>query len=105
MDLQISYNFNQTASYTLTNGIPKAGGTNFEIRILHYPILTRFTSNVTGITGAIKLKGDSNPNAVYYNLIIPQNNTGSPQLVQVYGYTPQASPSQGLLILQVYQNG
>ena len=105
MDLQISYNFNQTASYTLNNGIAKAGGTNFEIRILHYPILTRFTSNIAGVTGAIELKGDSNPNAVYYIISIPQNNTGAPQLVQVYGFTPQASPSQGLLVLQIYQNG
>lgn len=103
MDLQISYNFNQSTSYTLTNGIPQAGGSNFEVRIVNCANLIRFSSNVTGLTGAKKLKGDSNPNADYYNFVIPANATGSPRLIKVYGYSLRASQEDGILVLQVYQ--
>lgn len=106
MDLEIEYNFAQNTSYTLTNGIPQGGGSNFEIRIVNYLSLIRFTSNITGVTVTKKLKGDSNPNADYYNIVIPANSTGSTRLVKVYGYSLRANTEEdGLLIMQVYQAG
>ncbi len=105
MDLQISYNFNQNTAYTLNDGIPTGGGSNFELRIVNCINLIRFSSNITGVIGVKKLKGDSNPNADYYNITIPANGTGVARLVQVYGYTLRASQADGILIMQVYQKG
>ncbi len=106
MDLEIEYNFGQNTSYTLTNGIASTGGSNFEIRIVNCLPLIRFTSNISGVTATKKLKGDTNPNADYYNVVIPSNGTGSARLVKVYGYSLRANTEEdGLLIMQVYQAG
>lgn len=105
MDLQVTGNFPQNTSYTLTNGIATAGGTNFEVRVVNSLSFVQFSSNIAGVTGVRKLKGDYNPTAEYYNLYIPPNATGAPRLVQVYGLPLYHEPNEGVLILQAYQNG
>ena len=103
--MEINYDFNQNTPITLNNGIPQAGGTNFEVRIVDYYKLIRFTSNIVGATAVLKLKVDSNPNSVYYTVTVPSNGTGSARLVQVYGYSLRAGATDGLLIFNVYQAG
>ncbi len=56
-----------------------------------------------GVTGVKLLKGDYNPNADYYQISIPYNDSGSARLIKVYGYSLRASQDDGILIMQVYQ--
>jgi len=105
MDLEIKYIFEQNTPYTLENGIPQAGGTNFVIRIVNCLNLIRFTSNVGGVSCVKMLKRDSNPNADYYNATVSANGTGSSRLVNIYGYSLRAGSEDGILVFSVYQNG
>ena len=105
MDLQIDYDFVPNTSYTLTNGLPQAGGSNFEVRILNSLELIRFSSNITGIICVKKLKTSNIPTATYYNITIPTNSSGSARLVNVYGYPLGYGINDGILILSLYQAG
>ncbi len=103
MDLEIDYKFPQNTSYTLNNGIPQAGGSNFEVRVVNSLTFVNFSSNVVGVKGVKLLKGDYNPNAEYYAITIPANTTGSPRLVKVYGLPLRHEYNEGVLIMSVYQ--
>ncbi len=102
------------SSWSLGSGTSGSSGTSWtywqsnidiEIRVVYAETFITFHSNITGVTGMKLLKGDSNPNAEYYNINIPVNSTGEPRLVQVYGRPIRSEPSNGVLILSVMQNG
>lgn len=56
MDLYVSRNF-PLSSYTLTNCISSAGGTNFEVRVGNSLSFVGFSSNIY-----VSLKACNNPN-------------------------------------------
>lgn len=105
MEQDITNYFNQNTSYTLNNGIAMGGGTNFVIRITYSLPFIRFSSNVNGVVVSLKLKKDPNPNVDFYNIFIPQNNTGNPILLKIYGYYLSANNDQGVLLVNAYQAG
>ena len=102
--MEIQYLFPTNTAYTLNDGIPQAGGTNFLIRVANYLTFIRFDSEIVGVSG-VKIPKADYANADYYAIKIPANATGASRLVQVYGYSARADKGDGVLVIKVYQKG